>query len=652
MKRNSTQQRVRIPYRPVPRTHARLPVRRAARLGSCAFDRLLHTDGTTRTASMGYAAAVLGVALASTFIALVNHFVQIRNISLVYLLVVIWLAVSYGRGPAIFASFLAFLAYDFFFIPPLYLFTVSDPTEWLSLSALLLTSLVIGQLTAAVQARAEEAIQSQREAMASQQRTAILYSLAQLIASATSEEDLLAALAARVLQVFASSGIEASAILLPDETGRPTMRTIAPPGTRFAPALSLDMPEHTAQATWAFERGHLVGGKLRTSVKSATTPAQTNDAHPVVFFVPLQSRSQVVGVLGIAGSPILRDLFAEASLAENAGPLSAADVSNSSPEVTGHALNPQATLFAAFRSQIALALERLALQQQSIHTEALRESDRLKDALLSSITHDLRTPLASIQAAAGSLLEPDMEWGDADRREFLETIETSADRLNRLVGNILDLSRLEAGVALPEKRWYPFGDVIATVLDRLDLAGRTAGRNIEVDLPDELPLVPMDHAQMEQVLTNLIENAIKYSPDESVIRIQARVTHSGSELEVHVLDQGIGIPPNELQAIFTKFYRVQHVRLPWASTRPPTGTGLGLAICAAIIEAHGGRIRAESELGHGSTFIFTLPIPTDRPSGELPEIDLGAAEPALQTPVSATSPAEQTPSATPTGATP
>jgi two-component system sensor histidine kinase KdpD len=313
--------------------------------------------------------------------------------------------------------------------------------------------------------------------------------------------------------------------------------------------------------------------------------------------------------------------------------------------------NPQAALFAAFRSQIALALERLALQQQAIHSEALRESDRLKDALLSSITHDLRTPLASIQAAAGSLLEPDMNWSEADRREFLETIETSADRLNRLVGNILDLSRLEAGVALPEKRWYPLGDVIATVLDRLDLAGRTAGRHIDVDLPDDLPLVPMDHAQMEQVLTNLIENALKYSPDESVICLQARVTHSGSELEVRVSDQGIGIPPNELQAIFTKFYRVQHVRLPWASTRPPAGTGLGLAICAAIIEAHGGRIWAESELGHGSTFIFTLPIPSDRPSGELPEIDQTNTERVMQQPAAGIPPVEQTQNTAETGAT-
>jgi two-component system sensor histidine kinase KdpD len=287
--------------------------------------------------------------------------------------------------------------------------------------------------------------------------------------------------------------------------------------------------------------------------------------------------------------------------------------------------DPQVTLFAAFCDQIALAVDHVALEQEAIHAEALRESDRLKTALLGSVTHDLRTPIASIQAAAGSLLDPDISWSDAERREFLETIETSADRLGRLVSNLLDLSRLEAGVAVPDKHWYPMGDVISTVLDRLDLAGRTAGRQIDVDVPTDLPLVPMDHAQMEQVLTNLIDNALKYSPAESSIRVQAHVLGSPPELEVRVADQGIGIPRSELKAIFGKFYRVQHVRLPWAGMRLSTGTGLGLAIVAAIVEAHGGRIWAESQQGKGSTFIFRLPIPADGPHGELPELDAEAA---------------------------
>jgi two-component system sensor histidine kinase KdpD len=195
--------------------------------------------------------------------------------------------------------------------------------------------------------------------------------------------------------------------------------------------------------------------------------------------------------------------------------------------------------------------------------------------------------------------------------------------LNRLVSNLLDMSRQEAGVATPEKDWYLIGDVIATVLDRLELAGLLRGRQIEVDIGDDIPLAPMDHTQIEQVLTNLLENALKYSPADRPIRITAALAGAPSrelrELEVHVIDQGIGVPVTELRAIFDKFYRVQHVHLPWATDRPPTGTGLGLAISDNIIRAHGGRIWAESAPGEGTTFIFRLPIPIETPQGTLPE---------------------------------
>src|SRR5262249_12765829 len=155
----------------------------------------------------------------------------------------------------------------------------------------------------------------------------------------------------------------------------------------------------------------------------------------------------------------------------------------------------------------------------------------LKDVLLGSVTHDLRTPIASIKAAASSLLQRDMTWSNDERREFVESIDESADRLNRLVSNLLDLSRLEARSAQPEKDWYPIGDVIATVLDRLDLTGQTRDHQIVVEVPEDVPLVLMDYGQIEQVLTNLVENALKYSPTESEIHIAARTLPS-AELEV------------------------------------------------------------------------------------------------------------------------
>ncbi|MGO8947621.1 MAG: ATP-binding protein [Ktedonobacterales bacterium] len=556
----------------------------------------------------GYVAAVLGDLLASILIGLVISWVHVENISLIYLLVVLWLAAFYGRGPAIAASVLAFLAYDFFFIPPIHVLTVSEPSEWFSLLALLATSLVIGQLTATVQDRARDAMQSRMEAVESERRTSILYALAQTIASTTDLETLLQVCVDRIVGVFGESGITACSLIVPDSHGWPVTRAVFPPAGPASEALSLAIPERAAQAVYVLEHGSPVGGLDRHQM-----PEGAGGAHPsLVYYLPLSSSQRIVGEVGVAGTAAIRQL-------RNPHLSSSSSNSASSSAVPPVQSPQQIALFTAFCDQIALAIDRFTLQEQAIHAEALRESDQLKNALLGSVTHDLRTPLAAIQASVGSMLESDVSWSEAERREFLETIESSAYRLSRLVNNLLDLSRLEAGVAEPEKQWYPIEDVIATVLDRLDLTGRTHKYRIEVQVPDDLPLAPLDHAQIEQVLTNLIENALKYSPGGSTIHIQAEALGTPpSELEVRVADEGIGIAASELKAIFDKFYRVQQVRLPWASNRPPSGTGLGLAICAGIVAAHGGRIWAESQPGKGSTFIFTLPIPESPSPGELP----------------------------------
>jgi two-component system sensor histidine kinase KdpD len=577
-----------------PQVVRRVPVRHVGARGRIKSWRTLFGQAAHTDTRAGYLSAVVGVGVATLVIVVLQRWVHVSNISLVYLLPVLWLAARYGRGPAIAASVLSFLAYDFLFIPPLYRPTVDDPTEWISLGALLTTSLVAGQLTAAVRARAQEALESQR-------RTATLYALSQLIVSASDRDALLHALVQRMRDVFGSSGVTACALLLPNEHSPLDAAVVVAGRDEEADLLRLTHGEQAAQAMWAFEHGRPTGGVTSVVVERTGQPR-------LRYFIPLRSLRRTVGVLGIAGDARLRQLITQVAGA-------------------GAGEEPQAGLFAAFCGQIALALDRAALQQQAIHAEALRESDLLKDALLGSVTHDLRTPLASIKAAVSSLLDESVTWSDDDRHDLLESIDVSADRLNRMVSNLLDLSRLEAGVALPDKEWYLLGDVIATVLDRLDLSGQLQGRRIEVDVPDDLPLAPMDHAQIEQVLTNLIENALKYSPASSPIRIAAQAMHAPHELRVSVTDHGIGIPPHELEAIFGKFYRVQHVQLPWDSARPPVGTGLGLAICAAIVQAHGGRIWAESTPGTGSTFTFTLPIPDDLPAGSLPEIALEATSP-------------------------
>src|ERR1051326_3105515 len=285
---------------------------------------------------------------------------------------------------------------------------------------------------------------------------------------------------------------------------------------------------------------------------------------------------------------------------------------SSAPQTRLPVEKEEVEFFAAFCGQIALALEQITLRQAAIHAEAQRESDRLKTALLESVTHDLRTPLAAIKAATSSLLEPGMIWREEQWSELIDAIDTSVDRLSHLVRNLLDLSRLEAGAAEPTYDWHFLGDLMTPVLAQLRLAGRLRKRRIVVDIPETLPLVLLDHGQIERVLTNLLENALKCSSPDSVIHIIAQEKENPPELEVCISDQGIGIPESELEAIFEKFYQVPRERLPaWSNVSPALGTGLGLAICRNIIHAHHGCIWVESCLGEGATFHFTLPISLD-----------------------------------------
>ena len=555
----------------------------------------------------GYSAAVLGVALTTLCIGLVRAVAHVENLSMAYLLVVLWLAVFFGRGPAILASLLAFLFYDFFFVPPTGTFLTEDPVQWISLFALLMTALVIGHLTAVVQAHAAASLASQR-------RTERLYTLAQLIAAPSDQNALLQTLAQQVVQTFAADGVSACALVLPDGNARLQLQALAPSTGRAIEALRVAGSEPGSLVERVLQQG------LAARLPERSGAQRDQQAVETIFYVPLSSGNSVVGVLGIAGGSAVRCLVPHLFASTEKHPSQAQAASPSGPE---------AAFFAAFCGHMALALEQIALRQEAIHAEALRESDRLKNALLGSVTHDLRTPLASIKAATSSLLEPGMIWQENQPRELIATIDASIDRLSHLVRNLLDLSRLEAGVAELEYDWHDIGDLIASVLEQLELAGQLGQRQVVVTLAENMPLALLDHGQIERVLTNLLENALRYSPPDGSIEVQARVQENPSELEVRISDQGIGIAAQELEAIFEKFYRVQPVRLPWTSTPPALGTGLGLAICHNIIRAHHGRIWAESTPGYGSTFSFTVPIPPDGPEGALPELD-DPAEEALQ----------------------
>ena len=254
-------------------------------------------------------------------------------------------------------------------------------------------------------------------------------------------------------------------------------------------------------------------------------------------------------------------------------------------------------LLQTFASQGALALERAWLAQAEARAQVLEESDRLKSAILSSVSHELRTPLSTIKAAASSLRGREVRWDSPARVELVAAIDDEADHLNLLVGNLLDISRIESGALKPKREWNILSEIVGSVLGRMKHLAET--HRIEVDVPESLPLVPVDYVQLEQVFTNLVSNSLKYAPVNSVICIRAQVEEEES-IHAQVSNQGPQVPAEDLERIFDKFYRIT------AADRV-TGTGLGLSICKGIVEAHGGHIWAEN-LTDGLAFNFTIPL--------------------------------------------
>jgi two-component system sensor histidine kinase KdpD len=264
---------------------------------------------------------------------------------------------------------------------------------------------------------------------------------------------------------------------------------------------------------------------------------------------------------------------------------------------TERALSPsEKRLFQTFASQGALALERAWLAQAESRAQVLEESDQLKSAILSSVSHELRTPLSTIKAAASSLRGRQVSWDSPASAELISAIDDEADHLNLLVGNLLDMSRIESGALKPKREWNILPEIIGTVLGRMKHL--TVEHKIQIDVPETLPLVPVDYVQMEQVFTNLVSNSLKYAPANTRVCIRAQV--EGEIIHVQVSNQGPQVLPEHLERIFDKFYRIT------AADRV-TGTGLGLSICKGIIEAHGGHIWAEN-VSDGLAFNFTLPL--------------------------------------------
>jgi two-component system sensor histidine kinase KdpD len=488
---------------------------------------------------LGSAAAV-GLALGIGEV--IGNAVGVQSISLVFLMAVVGSAIAWGLLPALFACMLSVLACNFFFIPPLYTFTISDPENVVALFFFALVAIVVSNLTAATRRQIISA-------GARAKTTAALYAFSRKLAGIGSLDDLLWATAYQV-----SSMLELrTVLLLPDkEAGRLELVAGYPPEDMLDGA---DM----AAARWCWDHNHAAGRGADTLPGGRW------------LFLPLRTGSGPVGVIGI------------------------------DRDAPGPPLTPEERrLLDALADQAAVAIERISLARGLAEARVLAETERLRSALLTSISHDLRTPLASILGTVSSLRSYADNYDAKERDELLWTLQEEAERLNRFVGNLLDMTRLESGAIELRLELFDIGEIVGAALQR---AGSVLARHrVEVDIGADLPMLRLDAILFEQVLFNLFDNAAKYSAPGN--RIDLRVRRDGDVVALEVIDEGPGIPPGDFERVFDKFYRVQ------AQDRRRAGTGLGLAICRGFVEAQGGRIDAQNRADRsGAVLTVRIPVP-------------------------------------------
>ncbi len=483
-----------------------------------------------------YLKSLVLVAAATLASELVYQVLSPTNLVMIYLLAVVLAATRLGRKPAILTAFLGVLAFDFFFVPPRFTFAVTDSEYIITFAALFIVSVVISTLVARSRERAEA--MRLREL-----QTSSLYYLSRDLAAAADIGTV-----TKALVRHAADALEAQvALLLPEGE-----RLVSAPGSAELP---IDAKEE-AVADWAYRNRQPAGRGTDTLVSAR------------FIFLPLQTTDTVLGVMGVS----LKDEGQYRS-------------------------REHRRLLDAFASQTAMAMERVQLVSKAEEAQLLAARETLERSLLNSISHDLRTPLAAITGALSGLKADDGQLTDANRRALLDTAGGEADRLNRFVGNLLDLTRIEAGAMRPKSEPCEVQELVGCALTALET--RLADRELHLRMLPIMPLVPMDLVLMTQVLVNLLENALKYTPAESPIEIVART--DGLHLVLEVDDHGPGVPEEDLERIFDKFYRIP---VPEGAG----GTGLGLSICKGIVEAHGGAIRAANRAGGGLGIVITLPL--------------------------------------------
>ena len=473
-----------------------------------------------------FAVALGGAVAVTALMALIQTSAKVGGLSALYLLLVLWIGARWGRWPAVATSVAAFLLYDFFFVPPVGTFSVAGPSQLLELFVLLAVALVTSQLASSLRRT-----QATAEAMASQSKA--LYELA---TAALRSPEVTAALALLCERAAIVPGVSRFAI------------TAAGPEQLSGSQLSAD---ELKQAAWSFEHGRPVG----VSVSAGTLKVQRTQPHRTApAYLPLSSGVAVIEI-GEPG-PGTDDLRLLAALVGLAG----------------------------------LLLDRRRAAVETERARGLEASDRLKAAILASVSHELKSPIASLRAALTALASPEAGLA-AEQQDLARDMDRQATRLDHMVGDMLALSRLEAGVEL-HREPHAYADLVGSALRQL--RGELKGHEVRVDAADELPPVEVDEMQVGRLLSNLLENAAEWSTVGGGITIGARAHED--RLESWVENDGPAIPPADLDRIFDTFY-----------TRRARGTGLGLAICKRVVEAHGGTIRAEN-MRRGPRFTFTLPL--------------------------------------------
>ena len=490
------------------------------------------------------AVAVMIVALAVTTlaVAVLEDRLRIPDASATYLLAVVAIAVAFGTPAAVATAIGSFLLYDFLFVSPTGAFIVANAEELLNLLLLLALGVVVGQLAGMQRDRAETAVLRERQA-----RTQ--YQVGRELATTLTARAALPALV-EILR-FEVDATRAWVGLGPEVAQEQVMADSGPPGRPAAPASYELLQRRTGDETTAWVRVY----------DRRLSSAEPRDAQGVCFRIGITAAGIPLGSVWLTRRRSI------------------------GPPGRGHT-----RVLAAAADQIGQALERDRLAEEATGAEIARRSEAAKTALLDSVSHDLRTPLASIRAAAGSLMDPYVSLDEVARRERAASIDGEAERLNRLVTNLLDMSRIEAGDLHARLEVFPLEDLVRATVERM--AGQLGGRAVSISMSPELPPVAVDAIFMDQVVTNLLENAIRHTPPDVSIRVLGAVTSAGT-VRLCVEDGGPGVPAAALDRVFDKFYRVPETR-----ERSRRGSGLGLAVVRGFVEAMGGRVTARaSDLG-------------------------------------------------------